>query len=94
MYSHKRKIIDGTKEEQLHTKMTHKIKLYRRALFFANLSRSSLIVLFLRFFVVHRSLKSALERQREKVTHANVITTQGFEYRKNHALLATRSHNR
>jgi hypothetical protein len=44
-------------------------------------------------FVVHRSLK-IVEKQQGKGAHANAITTQGFEDRKNHLLLTTRSSKR
>jgi hypothetical protein len=44
-------------------------------------------------FVVHLSLKNALERQQGKRTPVNAIATQGFEDRKNHSPLTTRSSN-
>jgi hypothetical protein len=53
--------------------------------------KSTMLVFFLPKFVVHRSLKNALERQRWKGAPANAIATQGFEDRKNHPLLTTRS---
>jgi hypothetical protein len=55
---------------------------------------STLVVLFLPKFVVHRSFKNALERQQGKETPANAIATQGFEDYKNHPLLTTRSSKR
>jgi hypothetical protein len=59
-----------------------------------NTMKSTLVVFFLPKFVIHRSLKNALERQQEKGAPANAITTQGFENRKNHPLLTTRSSKR
>ena len=42
----------------------------------------------------HKENKNALKRKQGKGTHANTITTQGFEDCKNHSLLARRSSNR
>jgi hypothetical protein len=53
-----------------------------------------MVVFFLPKFIVHRSLKNALERQQGKGAPANAIARQGFEDRKNHLLLTTRSSNR
>jgi hypothetical protein len=53
--------------------------------------KSTLVVFFLPKFVVHRSLKNALERQQGKGAPANTIATQDFDDRKNHLLLTTRS---
>jgi hypothetical protein len=56
--------------------------------------KSTLVVFFLPKFVIHQSLKNALERQQGKGAPANAIATQGFEDRKNHPLLTTRSSKR
>jgi hypothetical protein len=56
--------------------------------------KSTLVVFFLPKFVIHRSLKNAVERQQEKGAPANAIAAQGFENRKNHPLLTTRSSKR
>jgi hypothetical protein len=56
--------------------------------------KSTLVVFFLPKFVIHQSLKNALERQQGKGGPANAIATQGFEDRKNHPLLTTRSSKR
>jgi hypothetical protein len=56
--------------------------------------KCTLVVFFLPKFVVHRSLKNAMERQQGKRAPANAIDTQGFEDRKNHPLLTTRSSKR
>jgi hypothetical protein len=56
--------------------------------------KNTLVVFFLPKLVVDRSLKNALERQQGKGAPANAIATQGFEDRKNHPLLTTRSSKR
>jgi hypothetical protein len=40
--------------------------------------KSSLVIFFIRLFVVHWSLKDAHERQQGEGTPANAIITQGF----------------
>ena len=79
------KTISCTKEEQLDTKWYKKYKIT---------PKSSLVVFFIRLFVVHRSLKNTLKRQQGKGTPTNAIVIQDFEDRKKHSLFATRSSNR